>query len=176
MSADRFVWIDLEMTGLDPERDVVLEIAAIVTGPELEPLEELERVIWQPEEALARMTPFVRQMHDDNGLAAKVRASRVDLAQAEREVLAMVTRHAAFRAAYLAGNTIYQDRRFLTRHMPQLEGYLHYRQVDVSSLKVLVQAWYPDARFDKPGKTHTALDDIRDSLAELRHYRARVMR
>lgn len=176
MEGARFVWIDLEMTGLDPEQDVVLEIAAVVTGPDLEPIEELERVVWQPEEALARMRPFVRKMHDDNGLAAKVRASTCDLSEAERDVLAMVTRHCRFREAFLAGNSIYQDRRFLARHMPQLEGYLHYRQVDVSSLKVLAQCWYPDARFDKPNKNHTALDDIRGSLAELRHYRARLMR
>lgn len=176
MDGVRFVWLDLEMTGLDPDNDVILEIGVIITGDDLVPLAELERVVWQPDEALARMRPFVREMHESNGLTAKVRTSKVDVAEAERDVLALVTKHCGFKTAYLAGNTIYQDRRFLARQMPQLEGYLHYRQIDVSSLKVLVQSWYPDHKFEKPGKTHTALDDIRTSLEELRHYRSRVLR
>ena len=176
MDAQRFVWLDLEMTGLNPDEDVILEVGVIITGADLVPLAELERVVWQPDEALARMRPFVREMHEKNGLTAKVRQSKVDVSEAERDVLALVTQHCSFKTAYLSGNSIYQDRRFLARQMPQLEGYLHYRQVDVSSLKVLVQSWYPAEKFEKPGKNHTALDDIRTSLEELRHYRARVLR
>lgn len=172
MSAPRFVWIDMEMTGLDPETCAVIEIAAIITGPDLEPIAEIERTVWQPDDVLAKMSPFVRDMHQKNGLTEKVRASKTGLADAERDVLALVTQQCKFREGHLAGNSIYQDRRFLARHMPLLEGYLHYRQVDVSSLKVLVQAWYgKDAEYKKTKKSHTALDDIRESLEELRHYK-----
>ena len=168
----RFVWVDLEMTGLDPDACVIVEIAVVITGPDLAPVAELERVVWQPEEALARMDPFVRAMHARSGLDARIRASSTSLRDAEQEVMALVTRHVAFREGVLAGNSIHQDRRFLSRHMPLFEGYLHYRQIDVSSLKVLSQAWYGDAAaFAKRDKTHTALDDIRGSIAELAHYR-----
>lgn len=172
-----FVWLDLEMTGLDLERCAIVEIGIVVTKPDLVPVAELERVIWQPDEVLGRMEPFVREMHASSGLLERVRASKVSLADAEREALALVSRHAAFREGILAGNSIHTDRRFLARYMPALEGWLHYRQLDVSSLKVLASAWYPDRpRFEKVGKTHTALDDLRGSLAELAHYRATLFR
>ena len=165
----------MEMTGLDPETCAVIEIAAIITGDDLVPIAEIERQIWQPDEIIARTGPFVRDMHEKNGLWQKVRASKTGLADAERDVLELVTKHVGFRKGHLAGNSIYQDRRFLARHMPQLEGYLHYRQVDVSSVKVLAQAWYgKDAEYVKTKKSHTALDDIRESLAELSHYRAHL--
>jgi oligoribonuclease len=168
----RLVWVDLEMTGLDPDTCVIVEIAAVITGPDLVPIAEVERVVWQPDEALARMDPFVRDMHQRSGLYERIRASKTGLAAAERDVMALVTQHCTFREAVLAGNSIHQDRRFLSRYMPVFEGFLHYRQVDVSSLKVLSQAWYGDQKaFRKDGKTHTALDDIRGSLDELRHYR-----
>ncbi len=164
------------MTGLDPERHVIVEIAAIVTGPELEPLAEIERVVWQPDEALARMSPFVRDMHEKSGLLDRIRASKAGLEDAEKDVLRVVTEHCKFREGHLAGNSIYQDRRFLVRHMPLLEGYLHHRQIDVSTLKVLVQAFHgPGAEFQKTRKSHTALSDIRESLDELRHYKARFL-
>lgn len=173
----RFVWIDLEMTGLDPERCAIIELGLLITGPDLTPIARLERVIWQPEEVLARMDPFVRTMHTRNGLLEKVRASEHSLADVEREALALVSSHCGFREGILAGNSIHQDRRFLVRHMPLLEGFLHYRQVDVSSLKVLARAWYgPEAEFRKEHKNHTALDDIEASLAELQHYRAHLLR
>jgi oligoribonuclease len=172
----RFVWVDLEMTGLDPDSCAIVEIAMIITGADLEPLAQIERVIWQPEEVLARMSPFVRDMHSKSGLLTRIRESRVSLEDAEKEVLALVSAHCPFGEGILAGNSIHQDRRFLCRHMPAFERYLHYRQVDVSSLKVLARAWYgPEVEFRKD-KTHTALDDIRGSLAELKHYREHLLR
>jgi oligoribonuclease len=176
-NALKLVWIDLEMTGLDPETDAIIEIAVVITGADLIPLTQYEAVIWQPESVLERMTPFVREMHTTNGLLAKVRASEIDLREAERKALQRIGQHCALGEGVLAGNSIHQDRRFLVKYMPQLEGYLHYRQVDVSSLKVLAQAWYPDvAKFDKPEKDHTALADIQQSIAELKHYRANVLK
>jgi oligoribonuclease len=177
MAAERFVWMDLEMTGLDPERCAIIELGLIITDAELTPIAQLERVIWQPEAVLDRMEPFVRSMHTRNGLLEKVRASAFSLADVEREALALVAAHCGFREGILAGNSIHQDRRFLVRHMPLLEGFLHYRQVDVSSLKVLARAWYgPEAEFRKEQKNHTALEDIQASLDELRHYRAHLLR
>ncbi len=173
----RFVWMDLEMTGLDPERCAIIELGMIITGPDLAPIARLERVVWQPESTLERMEPFVRSMHTGNGLLEKVRSSPHSTADVEREALAMVAAHCGFREGILAGNSIHQDRRFLVRHMPLLEGFLHYRQVDVSSLKVLARAWYgPEVEFRKENKSHTALDDIQASLDELRHYRATLLR
>lgn len=172
----RFVWLDLEMTGLDPERCAIIELGILITGPDLEPIAEIERVVWQPDDVLARMEPFVREMHTRNGLLDKVRASRHSNADVEREALALVAAHCPFREGILAGNSIHQDRRFLCRHMPLFEAFLHYRQVDVSSLKVLAKTWYPDAEFRKDNKSHTALDDIRASLDELKHYRAHLLR
>ena len=165
------------MTGLDPERCSIIELGMIITGPDLAPIARLERAVWQPAEALDRMEPFVRQMHTKNGLLERVRASEHSNADVEREALALIAQHCGFREGVLAGNSIHQDRRFLTRHMPQLEGFLHYRQVDVSSLKVLARTWYgPEAEFKKDSKNHTALDDIEASIAELRHYRATLLR
>lgn len=167
-----FVWVDLEMTGLDVERCAILEMAVIVTRKDLEPIAELERVVWQPDEVLDRMEPYVREMHTTNGLLDKVRTSRHALADVERDALELLTAHCRLREGILAGNSIHTDRRFLERYMPTFERFLHYRQVDVSTLKVLTRAWYPDAApFAKEGKEHTALADIRQSIAELRHYR-----
>lgn len=172
-----FVWVDLEMTGLDPERCAIVEMALVITGPDLVPREELERVVWQPDEVLARMEPFVRDMHARSGLLDRIRSSATSVSDAEREALALVARHAELREGVLAGNSIHQDRRFLVKQMPLFEAFLHYRQVDVSSLKVLAGAWYPDVpRFEKGEKTHTALADVRASLAELAYYRERLLR
>ncbi|MCB9893010.1 MAG: oligoribonuclease [Planctomycetes bacterium] len=168
----KLVWIDLEMTGLDPDVDSILEIAVIVTGPDLQPVGEVEAVIATSDEQLEKMSDFVRDMHTENGLLERVKAAKLTVAQAEHKALALIKQHCPQGEGVLAGNTIYQDRRFLTKYMPQLEGWLHYRQVDVSSLKILTRAWYPDTpKFEKPGKDHTALADIRDSIAELQHYR-----
>jgi len=176
-SETTFVWLDLEMTGLELERCAIVEIGIVITKPDLVPLAELERVIWQPDEVLGRMDPFVREMHTKSGLLERIRASKVSLADAEREALALVSRHVPFREGILAGNSIHTDRRFLARYMPAFEGWLHYRQLDVSSLKVLAGAWFPERpKFEKGEKTHTALDDLRGSLAELAHYRATLFR
>lgn len=173
----RFVWIDLEMTGLDPERCGIIELGMILTGPDLVPIAQMERVVWQPESTLERMEPFVRSMHTTNGLLDKVRTSPHSTGDVEREALALISTHCGFREGILAGNSIHQDRRFLARHMPLLEGFLHYRQVDVSSLKVLARAWYgPEAEFRKAHKNHTALDDIQTSIEELRHYRTHLLK
>jgi oligoribonuclease len=169
--------VDLEMTGLDVERCAIIEMAVVVTRADLQPVAELERVIWQAPEVLDRMDPFVREMHTANGLLDKVRASKHALGDVENEAVALVSSHCKFREGILAGNSVHADRRFLARYMPVFERSLHYRQVDVSTLKVLTRAWYPDAaKLEKDGKDHTALADIRASIAELRHYRETFFR
>lgn len=171
------VWVDLEMTGLDVETCGIIEMAVVVTDKDLEPIAELERVVWQPDEVLARMSPFVREMHTKNGLLDKVRVSKSSAADVENEAVALVAAHCKFREGILAGNSVHADRRFLARYMPTFERFLHYRQVDVSTLKVLTRAWYPGlGAFEKEGKEHTALADIRASIAELRHYRRTFFR
>ena len=168
----RLVWLDLEMTGLDPESCAIIEIGVIITGPDLRPLAEMDRVIWQPEETLQRMEPVVKEMHTRNGLLDKVRASTTSLRVAERDVMSLVTEHCALGEGILAGNSIHTDRRFLIRYMPLLERYLHYRMVDVTSLKVLSRAWYPNlVEPRKPPAGHTALADVRASIAELQYYK-----
>jgi len=170
-------WLDLEMTGLDPVRDVILQAALVITTAELVPLEEFCVDVWQPEEALAGMTPFVRAMHEKSGLVGRVRASKVDNHAAERALLERVAGHCPY-PAILCGNTIGQDKRFVERHMPGLAGYLSYRTVDVSSVKILARAWYGSAAvFDKPtDREHDALFDVKNSIAELAHYRKTLFR
>jgi oligoribonuclease len=177
MAADmRFVWVDLEMTGLDPETCAIVEVAVVLTTVELEPLAQLERVVWQPPEVLARMDPFVRQMHTQSGLLGRIAESKFSLRDVETEALALVSSHCKFGEGILAGNSIHQDRRFLSRYVPAFERYLHYRQVDVSSLKLLARAWYgPHLEFKKE-KSHTALADIEGSIAELKFYREHLLR
>jgi oligoribonuclease len=172
-----WVWMDLEMTGLNPETCRIIQIATIITDEELQPLEKLEMVVWQPESILTTMEPFVRDMHTNNGLLEQVRASNHSNADAEARTLEMIIRHVPYRKGILAGNSIWQDRRFLLQYMPLLEKYLHYRMIDVSSLKVLTQQWY-GAKAQPPSKpsTHTALEDIEASIEELRFYRKTCFR
>ena len=172
------VWLDLEMTGLDPDADVILEIATIVTDAHLEVLAEGPALaIHHPEPLLRRMDAWNTEHHTASGLLARVRASEVSLTEAEAVTLAFVERHCARRAAPLCGNSIWQDRRFLAKHMPTLDGYLHYRVVDVSTVKELARRWRPEvAAAVEKRQTHRALADIHESLAELRHYRKHLFR
>ncbi len=175
---DRLVWIDLEMTGLDPERDVVLEIAALITDSQLEPVAEgLDIVVAQPAAALEGMVDVVREMHAKSGLTDAVLAATTSLADAEAAVLDLVKQHVPEpRAVPLCGNSIATDRTFIVRHMPALDAWLHYRMIDVSSIKELAKRWYPKAYHHAPVKAggHRALADIQESVAELRYYRSSI--
>jgi oligoribonuclease len=172
MQNTRFVWVDLEMTGLDPDSCAIVEMAMIITDGNLSPIAQLERVIWQPPEVLARTVPFVQDMHTKNGLFDKVRVSPYSVADVEREAVGLLAQHVPYKQGILAGNSVHQDRRFFYKYMPSFESFLHYRQIDVSSLKVLVQNWGPKkAVFEKQNERHTALEDIQQSLAEAAHYR-----
>ncbi|EPK1414542.1 oligoribonuclease [Pseudomonas aeruginosa] len=167
------IWIDLEMTGLDPDRDVIIEMATIVTDSDLNTLAEGPVIaIHQPEEILAGMDEWNTRQHGQSGLTQRVRESTVSMAEAEAQTLAFLEQWVPKRSSPICGNSICQDRRFLYRHMPRLEGYFHYRNLDVSTLKELAALWAPQVRESfKKGNTHLALDDIRESIAELRHYR-----
>jgi oligoribonuclease len=171
----RFVWVDLEMTGLDDKTCAVIQMAMIITDSALKEIAMLEQTIWQPDSVLETMSPFVRNMHTENGLLAKVRASQTSLAEAEQRAQELLLQHVPYRKGILAGNSIWQDRRFMLRHMPHFEQCLHYRQIDVSTIKVLSKSWY-GGKGDPPSKasTHTALEDIRASIHELAWYRDHV--
>jgi oligoribonuclease len=176
---ERLVWIDCEMTGLDLASDALIEIAVLVTDSELNVLDEegLDLVIAATDDVLAAMTPFVHEMHKTSGLTEDVRAATLTLADAEEQVIAYVKRFVSEpKKAPLCGNSIATDRSFIARDMPALDAFLHYRMVDVSSVKELSRRWYPRAYFASPEKHggHRALADIRESIQELRYYRAAV--
>jgi oligoribonuclease len=165
------------MTGLDERACVILQVAMIITDPNLRALCEVEFSIWQPESALSSMVPIVRSMHTKNGLLDRVRSSDCSVAQAEVELMKKMTEHVPYKRGILTGNSIYMDRRFLSRYMPTFEGYLHYQQIDVSSIKLLSQGWYgQNSRFMKKPSSHTALADIKSSIEELKFYRQQVFR
>ena len=174
------VWLDLEMTGLEVVRHVVVEIALLVTNNDLEPLDEgIDMVIHQPPEALDRMDDFVRKMHTSSGLLTEIEASTLSLDDAQRAALEYVRSHVSeARTAPLCGNSIGVDRRFMHAALPELDEYLHYRSIDVSSLKELCRRWYPVAYRKRPAKqeAHRALGDVRESIAELRYYREAMLR
>jgi len=172
------VWIDCEMTGLDLARDALIEVAAIVTDAELNPLDDgVEVVIHAADDLLDTMVPIVRDMHASSGLTEAVRSSTTTLGDAERLVLDYVKSHVPeARTAPLCGNSIATDRGFVARDMPGLDEFLHYRMIDVSSIKELAKRWYPRVYQSQPekGLRHRALDDIRESITELAYYRATV--
>lgn len=169
---ERLVWIDMEMTGLDPRTCQIIEVAAVITElNDLTPLEHHHAVIHQPGAVIAAADPFVQQMHTRSGLWDRMRASTTSLETAEQSLIALVARWCEPRQGILAGNSIWQDRRFLNVYMPRLEAYLHYRQVDVSTLKILAGAWFGQNAIPKKSEKHTALEDIHESIAELEHYR-----
>lgn len=180
MTADatHLIWIDLEMTGLLPEQHRIIEIATIVTDSQLHVLAEGPVIaVHQPEQALLAMDEWNTHQHGQSGLADRVRASTVDEARAEAQVLEFLQRWVPEGRSPMCGNSICQDRRFLARWMPALERYFHYRNLDVSTLKELCQRWAPQLAqgFSKRG-AHLALDDVRDSIAELSYYREHFLR
>ena len=168
-------WMDLEMTGLDPDSDVIVEIATLVTDDDLTIVAEgPELVVHQPPEVLDRMGDFVRTMHTRSGLLDAITASSTTLAEASEATMAFLQEHIPeARTVPLCGNSIGTDRRFLLRWLPEIEEFLHYRSVDVSTIKELARRWHPEAIKSAPEKAggHRAMDDIRESVAELRHYR-----
>jgi len=172
------VWIDLEMTGLDPDNDVILEIACIVTDGSLDEAHDGPNlVLHATEDQLSRMLPIVVDMHTKSGLINDVPKSTITAAQAERLVLEFVAQHVPEPgSAPLAGNSVHADRAFLRKYMPALNDYLHYRIVDVSTIKELARRWYPEAANQSPKKRggHRALADIRESIEELRYFRSAV--
>ena len=176
-SDENFAWIDLEMTGLDPGSDVILQAALVVTSSDLKALDHTAIDVAQPEEALGRMSEFVLDMHTRTGLLDRVRRSTVTLQQAEQLLLERLARWCPAPAT-LCGNSVWNDRRFMARYMPELDRYLHYRMVDVSSLKILAHRWYgKSAVFVKPALgEHDALVDVRNSISELEHYRRVLFR
>ncbi len=174
---DRLVWIDCEMTGLDLRADALIEVAALVTDFDLNVLGDgIDVIVKPPQEALDQMDEFVRTMHTSSGLLEEL-DSGLTMGEAEEKVLSYIKEHCADGSRPpLAGNTVATDRSFLARDMPDLESFLHYRIVDVSSIKELSRRWYPRAYFNAPAKTgnHRALADIQESIEELRYYRAAV--
>jgi oligoribonuclease len=167
------IWIDLEMTGLNPDTDVIIEMATIVTDSDLNTLAEGPVIaIHHSDEILAGMDEWNTRQHGGSGLTQRVRDSRISMAEAEAETIAFLEKWVPKGKSPICGNSICQDRRFLYTHMKSLESFFHYRNLDVSTLKELAARWAPDVRDSfKKGSTHLALDDIRESIAELQHYR-----
>lgn len=184
MSADEappspIVWMDLEMSGLDPEVERILEIAVLVTDADLRVIAEgPDLIVHQSDDLLARMDAWNTEHHGDSGLTEAVRKSKLSEAEAEAQVLEFLKEHCVARQAPLAGNSIGQDRRFLYRYMPAVSDHLHYRSIDVSTIKELARRWYPDILEQAPVKkgAHRAMDDIAESIEELRFYREAVFR
>jgi oligoribonuclease len=177
---DRLVWLDLEMTGLDVHRHVIVEIAALVTDGNLEPLDDgIDVIVHQPPAALAEMDDYVRKMHTKSSLITAIEASTTTLPDACTQVLDYIRAQVPKPGvAPMCGNSIGVDRRFLDQQLPELDQYLHYRIIDVSSFKELCRRWYPEVYKQRPHKaeTHRALADVRESIAELRFYREQMLR
>jgi oligoribonuclease len=174
------VWMDLEMTGLDHTSDVIVEIATIITDDELNIVAEgPDLVVHQPDAVLDSMNEVVTKMHTDSGLLEQIKSSTLTLEEAGQQTLEFIKEHCPEAGTVpLCGNSIGTDRRFLAQYLPEIENYLHYRSVDVSSIKELVRRWYPEANARRPWKpnSHRALDDIKESVAELQHYQRIVFR
>jgi len=178
VNANNLIWIDLEMTGLDPDADIIIEIATIVTDGQLNVLAEGPvMAIHQPDSMLDAMDEWNTRTHGESGLVARVKNSDVSMAQAEANTIEFIQKYVEKGVSPICGNSIGQDRRFLVKYMPELESWFHYRNLDVSTLKILAQRWAPDVcSAHKKKGTHQALDDIRESIEELQHYKAHFLR
>jgi oligoribonuclease len=177
-NSKNLIWVDMEMTGLEPDADVVIEIATIVTDSDLNTLAEGPVIaLHQSDERLAGMDEWNTTHHNRSGLVDRVRASRETEQSATEQTIAFLEQWVPAGASPMCGNTICQDRRFMARHLPQLEVFFHYRNLDVSTLKILMKAWRPDLEAGiKKTATHLALDDIRESIEEMRYYREHFLR
>lgn len=178
MNESDLIWLDLEMTGLHPEKDVILEIGTVITNADLTVLAEGPVfAIHQSHAVLDGMDPWCVEHHGTSGLTERCRTSTVTLAQAEQETLQFLQKHCPPSKLPLCGNSIGQDRRFLAKYMPKLNDFFHYRNIDVSTIKELVRRWYPH-KMNAPAKkqTHYVMDDILESIAELKHYKENVFR
>ena len=175
--ADRLIWIDLEMTGLDTQRDSIIEIATVVTDGDLNVIAEGPVLaIHQTPEVLGQMDEWNTRQHGKSGLIERVRSSQITAVEAERQTLVFLAPHLAAKTSPMCGNSICQDRRFLAREMPALEAFFHYRNLDVSTVKILAGLWAPEVLAGvTKSSTHLALADIHDSIAELRHYRQQLI-
>jgi oligoribonuclease len=177
-SDQNLVWLDCEMTGLDPERDRIIEIAVVITGPDLQPrIEGPVIAVHQSDAQLDLMDSWNRNTHGKSGLTDRVRASTIGEAEAERQVLEFIGQYVPKQGSPMCGNSIGQDRRFLVKYMPTLEAWFHYRNLDVSTLKELARRWRPDVcNAFKKRQLHTALADVHESIDELAHYREHFLR
>lgn len=174
MTDKNLIWIDLEMTGLDAGQDVILEIACVITDSQLNVLDSgIEFVIHQPERSLDLMCQEVIDMHKKSGLTERVRASKVTVAQAEAKVLELVKKYCSPGTGLLAGNSVWKDRIFLSKYMPSLANYCHYRVLDITAIKEVVMRWYPDSPNNKFKKSdnHRAMQDVLGSIGELKYFR-----
>jgi len=175
LAPDNLVWMDLEMTGLEPETDTILEIATIITDGELNVLAEGPNLaIHHPDAVLDDMNEWCKKHHGESGLTERVRKSPVGMAEAEAQTIAFIRKYVPDRTSPLCGNSIHQDRRFLARYMPALEAALHYRNIDVSTIKELARRWYPALPPFTKQSAHLAMGDIHESIAELRAYRQQL--
>ncbi len=172
---DYLVWMDLEMTGLDPETDTIIEMATMITDGQLNIIAEGPNlVIHQPDSVMDKMNDWCKKHHGQSGLTQRVKDSTISLQEAEQLTLDFIRKHVGERQSPLCGNSVHQDRRFLVRYMPRLESWLHYRNIDVSTIKELAKRWYPELTPWKKKNAHLALDDILESINELKYYRERV--
>ncbi|MDX8377331.1 MAG: oligoribonuclease [Mariprofundales bacterium] len=177
ISAKHLIWMDMEMTGLNPDNHHIIEIATLVTDENLDIIAEGPNlIIHQPEDVLQDMSAWCQDYHYRSGLINQVRASSTTVAEAEKETLDFIRKYSPKKASPLCGNTICQDRRFLARFMSEINDWLHYRMIDVSTLKELRSRWYPDIPGLEKKKTHLAKDDIMESILELRYYREHLMK
>ena len=174
-SADNLIWIDLEMTGLDVDNCRIIEIAAIITDKDLNIIAEAEPIaIYQPDEVLATMNEWCIKTHGETGLTQRVKASTISTENAEQQILEFIREFVPYQSSPLCGNSIWQDRKFLAKYMPKIDEYCHYRMLDVTTLKLLNQYWGDSKGFEKKN-THKALDDIHESIAELKFYRQKLL-